>query len=110
MIDTLALLRALTLRLPPPTGSKHQLTLDDEADELDVTVFFGVRWYRFGLETKDAARPVEETVEEIAALVSADMGGGREAMPHPWDFTFVVRHSTEYREWGRELAWPKRRD
>lgn len=29
-----------------------------------------------------------------------------EPEPHPWDFTFIVRHSTEYRAWGRELANP----
>jgi hypothetical protein len=73
-VDALALLKALTLRIPPPAGSKHHLTLDDDAGELDVTVFVGTRWYRFGLDEGDGDH-IGALVERIAGMVDVGFLG-----------------------------------
>ena len=72
LVDAVALLRGLTLRIPPPGESRHQLVLPDDEDELDVIVFVETRWYGFGLEATDTSKTAEEVVDEIVALVAAE--------------------------------------
>lgn len=66
--DAKTLLEILTQRIPPGTGQRHRIELDENGN-LEVCFFLGERYLPITLEETDLVIPINVLVDDLCNLV-----------------------------------------